>query len=325
MRGFGCTWAKPGKVNCTWLWLTGLLLVVGLQSCSVGISTRGGYAGVRAARQATPGQDTAAKKPTEGTDKAELTGTNTPAQEESQPDKRMAWPKRNGLSPKVKTSAVREQEGHASAASQEQRPLSVEDPHGLFSDFHELKPYLEGVSSWYGPNFHGKPTANGEKYNQFGLTAAHPMLPLGTRIEVENMENSRKVWVRVNDRGPYAKGRILDLSRAAAERLDMVRKGTAPVRIRITRWPKTVDTVLGLKAYRQYVVQVAAYPGRQTAEAQLLHHQERFTAIPFRLDRVPNAPYTIIAGPYETEALAWRDARHMQGEGVTSLVRRYRK
>ncbi|MCH8287267.1 SPOR domain-containing protein [candidate division KSB1 bacterium] len=73
------------------------------------------------------------------------------------------------------------------------------------------------------------------------------------------------------------------------------------------------------------MVQVAAYPERKTAEQQLRRHQERFAEILFRLDRQPNAPYSIIAGPYDTEALAWRVARRMQSKGITSLVRRYRK
>jgi rare lipoprotein A len=90
-----------------------------------------------------------------------------------------------------------------------------------------------GIASWYGPNFHGKQTANGERYDMNTLTAAHRTLPLPSIVRVTNLENGRSIIVRVNDRGPFAKGRIIDMSRLAAERLDMITKGTARVRVRI--------------------------------------------------------------------------------------------
>ena len=88
-----------------------------------------------------------------------------------------------------------------------------------------------GVASWYGPGFHGNRTANGEIYDQYELTAAHPTLPLGTRAMVTNLANGRSVEVRINDRGPFVGGRAIDLSYAAARVLDVVRPGTARVRI----------------------------------------------------------------------------------------------
>lgn len=91
----------------------------------------------------------------------------------------------------------------------------------------------EGIASWYGPNFHGKKTANGETYNQYAMTAAHTTLPMPSIVEVTNLGNGRTVKVRVNDRGPFASERIIDLSRAAADKLDMVRNGTAKVRVRL--------------------------------------------------------------------------------------------
>ncbi len=89
-----------------------------------------------------------------------------------------------------------------------------------------------GVASWYGPSFHGRPTANGEIFNMNQLTAAHPTLPLPSLVEVINLENGRALTVRLNDRGPFAKNRMIDLSRAAAERLGFRDKGTAQVRVR---------------------------------------------------------------------------------------------
>ena len=89
----------------------------------------------------------------------------------------------------------------------------------------------EGIASWYGPGFHGKRTANGEIYNMNALTAAHRILPLGTLVRVTNKNNGRSLVVRINDRGPFAHDRVIDLSRAAADKLDVMAKGTAPVRI----------------------------------------------------------------------------------------------
>ena len=87
----------------------------------------------------------------------------------------------------------------------------------------------EGIASWYGTEFDGRPTASGELFNSSLLTAAHPTLPFGTMVVVTNRHNNRSVTVRINDRGPFVSARIIDVSRAAAEQLDMLITGTAPV------------------------------------------------------------------------------------------------
>jgi rare lipoprotein A len=89
------------------------------------------------------------------------------------------------------------------------------------------------MASYYGRQFHGRTTANGERFNMYQLTAAHPALPLGTFLRVTNLRNGRCVRVKVNDRGPYAKGRVLDVSYQAARDLGMVRDGTTKVKIDI--------------------------------------------------------------------------------------------
>ena len=89
----------------------------------------------------------------------------------------------------------------------------------------------EGVASWYGPGFHGKTTANGERYNQYGMSAAHKILPLGTTVKVTNVRTRRSVTLRINDRGPFADDRVIDLSRKAAEELGIIAAGTGRVRI----------------------------------------------------------------------------------------------
>ena len=90
----------------------------------------------------------------------------------------------------------------------------------------------EGIASWYGPTFDGKPTANGETFDQTAITAAHKTLPLPSMVEVTNLDNGRTLTLRVNDRGPFVDGRIIDLSRGAAEELGVVRAGIAHVRVR---------------------------------------------------------------------------------------------
>lgn len=89
----------------------------------------------------------------------------------------------------------------------------------------------EGVASWYGPGFHGKKTANGETFNTHAMTAAHKTLPFNSRVKVTNTSNGRSVVVRINDRGPFAHERVIDLSRAAADKIGLIKDGTCPVRI----------------------------------------------------------------------------------------------
>ncbi|MCI8209069.1 hypothetical protein AUC61_05910 [Pseudomonas sp. S25] len=88
-----------------------------------------------------------------------------------------------------------------------------------------------GDASYYGARHHGKRTASGEPFDQNALTAAHRQLPFGTRVKVTNLDNDKSIIVRINDRGPHTRGRLIDLSRAAAEQIGMVRSGTAPVRV----------------------------------------------------------------------------------------------
>ena len=90
-----------------------------------------------------------------------------------------------------------------------------------------------GVASWYGRDFHGKPTSSGETYDMRQLTAAHKTLPIPSWVEVTNLDNGQKVVVRINDRGPYAKRRIIDLSRYAAEQLGFRKAGVAKVRVEV--------------------------------------------------------------------------------------------
>jgi rare lipoprotein A len=114
-----------------------------------------------------------------------------------------------------------------------------------------------GLASWYGEDFHGWPTANGERFDMDALTAAHRTLPLGTMVRVTNAENGRQVLLRINDRGPYVNGRILDLSRRAALELGMLEDGISPVQI----------DVVGLHEANAFL---AGRPGPQLFESLLV-------------------------------------------------------
>jgi peptidoglycan lytic transglycosylase len=153
---------------------------------------------------------------------------------------------------------------------------------------------MEGTASWYGgrDGFEGKPTASGEIYDSSQLTAAHRELPFGTIVEVTNLQNDQSVRVRINDRGPFIRGRIVDLSRAAAQQIGLLGPGVGEVRLTIVSGAveKPEDSPTGL-----WMVQVGSFADRSRAE----RHAERVRATghgvflePYRgLSRVKLGPY----------------------------------
>ena len=133
----------------------------------------------------------------------------------------------------------------------------------------------KGKASWYGKKFHGRKTANGERYNMYGVSAAHKTLPLGTYVRVDNLDNGRKLEIRLNDRGPFVQGRIIDLSYGAAKKLGVVGPGTANVKITAlgSRVPSTQTTGSKKAAYRpvdwnrgRFTFQVGAFSNPDNAE-----------------------------------------------------------
>lgn len=158
----------------------------------------------------------------------------------------------NGCAPKAYRVQV-----HDSAATKNlkghQKPYSVNGE--LYQPLRDDRGYVEeGTASWYGPDFHGKPTSCGEIYDMNAMTSAHKILPMGTRLRVTNLRNQRSIVVRVNDRGPFVGNRIIDLSYAAARELDIVASGTAPVRIESLAGASGAAVVLG-----PFTVQVGAF------------------------------------------------------------------
>lgn len=121
-----------------------------------------------------------------------------------------------------------------------------------------------GIASWYGKPFHGRQTASGEIYDMHLMTAAHKTLPFYTVVEVHNLDNDRRIRVRITDRGPFVKGRIIDLSWEAAKRLQMTGTGLAKVEIRVV--DTIYDSAAAPRAVASYTVQVGAFRDRRYAE-----------------------------------------------------------
>ncbi len=176
----------------------------------------------------------------------------------------------------LNTPETRELKGH-------QKPYTVNgkryDPLKTHDGFVE-----EGLASWYGKDFHGKKTSNGEIYDMHAMTAAHKTLPLGVYVRVRNKNNGRETVVRINDRGPFVDKRVIDLSYAAADKLDIVGPGTVPVRVEALGYRETDSA--GRTAFRAPVsykigtfsVQVGAFTVRANAENLALDLRRRFGA-----------------------------------------------
>ncbi len=120
------------------------------------------------------------------------------------------------------------------------------------------------MASWYGPNFHGKKTANGEIFNTFSLTAAHKTLPLNSIVKVVSLENNKTVIVRINDRGPFKSGRIIDLSKAAASRIGVLAKGTMNVKIVVLK--EGDNKYYKYNPVVKYKIQIASFGKMERAE-----------------------------------------------------------
>ncbi len=150
-------------------------------------------------------------------------------------------------------------------------------PYKVFGKWYQPLPHSEGfhqrgLASWYGRDFHGKKTSNGEIYNMYAMTAAHKTLPLGTYVRVHNLENNRSIVARINDRGPFVRGRIIDLSYAGAKDIGIVGPGTARVEV-VALGRREASAAGAAKTYIQddyysgnFTFQVGAFLDRENAE-----------------------------------------------------------
>lgn len=137
------------------------------------------------------------------------------------------------------TTKVATEQPSTPGAPQQPQPYKIGKPYQVDGVWYYPKSDMDydetGIASWYGPGFHGQYTANGEIYDQNALTAAHKTLPLPSMVRVTNLENGRSIEVRVNDRGPFVNGRIIDLTRRDAQLLGFIDRGTAKVRVQIMK------------------------------------------------------------------------------------------
>ncbi len=171
-----------------------------------------------------------------------------------------------------------------------------------------------GIASWYGYPYHGRCTASGEVYDMHGFTAAHRTLPFDTWVRVKNLRNGLQTEVRINDRGPFVRGRIIDLSRAAAEAIDMIGPGTARVRLRVIR-PPAQPTLR-----EAYGVQIGAFAdtrnARQLAERLSKRHRS-VRLIPREADQVL---WRVVVGEEPTMEAAAALARELSRQFPDAFV-----
>jgi rare lipoprotein A len=174
-----------------------------------------------------------------------------------------------------------------------------------------------GVASWYGPNFHGKLTANGEVYDMDGMTAAHRTLPFNSEVVVENLDNGKTTRVRINDRGPFAKNRIIDLSRAAATEIDMIGPGTARVRLYLVVGDLENSRVTDLKV-ANFTIQLGSF------SEEILALQESDKIEGSRVEPVTvngTLVYRVYYGLYQDTAAAQSDLEALQLDGFDGFVK----
>ena len=183
----------------------------------------------------------------------------------------------------------------------------------------------QGIASWYGPAFHGRPTACGERYDMEGISAAHKTLPLGTWVRVKNLENGRSLDLRINDRGPFISGRIIDLSLGAARKLGVAEPGTAKVEVFALAEPPRSTAVAQARFPRSadlspshFSVQVGAFGERKNAERlvrslQSVHRNPQIK--PARSHREDQILYRVLIGRWPTLAAAEKKVALLKSYG----------
>lgn len=176
----------------------------------------------------------------------------------------------------------------------------------------ESRGVQQGIASWYGADFHGRRTSSGEIYDMYQLTCAHNTLPLGTMVMVTNLENGRSIELKVNDRGPFVKGRIIDLSYAAARMLDMHEQGTAAVKVE----------VIGVALPpAQLTIQVGSFVNEVNARNLAEQLRKDFENVQVTTMETPTQKYhRVRVGQYETRESALITAERLSKMGFKVLV-----
>lgn len=167
--------------------------------------------------------------------------------------------------------------------------------------------YEEGIASWYGIPYHGRRAANGEIYDMHKMTAAHRTLPFDTIVRVTNLKNGRRTDVRINDRGPFVDGRVIDLSFAAAQALDAVAAGVVPVRLELLQGPHALSS--------SFTVQVGAFAERQNAVRLIRELEQRYQPVTLHPRDTPRGLlYHVRVGRVGSEAEARQLAQRLRRE-----------
>jgi len=175
-----------------------------------------------------------------------------------------------------------------------------------------------GVASWYGPKFHGKRTANGEIYNMYSLTAAHRTLPFNSFVRVHNLDNGESIVVRINDRGPFAKNRIIDLSKKAAAEIGMLGPGTARVQLYLVEGDRNSVADRNLKE-PTYTVQLGSF----AEENRAIRRSSQISGS--RVEKVylngGNAVYRVYYGTFTRQERAEEAKRDLEKQGFNGYVK----
>ncbi|SFV71065.1 Rare lipoprotein A precursor [hydrothermal vent metagenome] len=189
---------------------------------------------------------------------------------------------------------------------------------------------MRGISSWYGPNFHGKRTSNGERYNMYGNTAAHKTWPMDTMVRVRNLQNNKTVVVRINDRGPFVRGRVIDCSYSAGKRIGLDRSGIARVSIEVIGFAGKIESKAKIaksirthtqtrRALSNFAIQVGAFEYAKGAYKTKKIYSRRYTRyrpIIKKLNRYGKVPlYRVLLMGFgsEQEAIDFRRKQNLNG------------
>lgn len=205
-------------------------------------------------------------------------------------------------------------------------------PYKVLGKWYQPLPHSEGfrqrgLASWYGRDFHGKKTSNGEIYNMYAMTAAHKTLPLGTYVRVHNLQNNRSAVVRINDRGPFVRGRIIDLSYTAAKEVGIVGPGTARVEVvalgkRTTTASNSASTYTAGDYYSgNFTFQVGAFLSRENAEKQRRQLAQRYKNAHIAVyDRGDQIFYRVRVGRFSTLQEAVEQEKILIQDGFADAI-----
>jgi len=175
-----------------------------------------------------------------------------------------------------------------------------------------------GIASWYGIEEHNRHAANGERFSKYAYTAAHKSLPMGTVVRVTNLENGRDVLVKINDRGPFVRGRIIDLSYAAAKSVGMLRAGTVKVKVEVVSTPSTRD---GSIFDALYTIQVGSFSTREHASDLKRRLDTKYEDVRIEPVQVSgDSYYRVRVGRYSDRDDAERTASKLRRDGHRGRV-----